>query len=152
MGLDDSWIDPGSTNKVSTLSSEILLEMTFDWVWSSPNSPGTFHRWPTNDKKTLNKCLNVDTLSPRKIWKTLRVVFLVVSGGFPHGNKYFARTWKTYKNEKAWNRKNEHRKMIAIRLIDSSSTSVSNSNMKKTHDPSNSKKKWSKQFELSSRT
>ena len=32
------------------------------------------------------------------------------------------------------NEKDARRKMIAIRLINSSSTSVSNSNMKKTHD------------------
>ena len=42
------------------------------------------------------------------------------------------KTHKKQKNDE--NEKDARRKMIAIRLINSSSTSVSNSNMKKTHD------------------
>lgn len=71
-------------------------------------------------------------LFPTEIWNTFHVIFAVASGGF------FSRKWPCWfpeiENSKTDHRDNDkdmHRKMIVICLIHSSSTSVSNSMMKR---------------------
>ncbi len=69
---------------------------------------------------------------PPKIWKALCVFLAVASGGFSSKKRpYF---FEVARFQKPTNHESEEvarREMIAIRLINSASTSVSNPNMKK---------------------
>ena len=120
--LDRSWSTKMISNHLTSWQNDI---------------PQIFSKLPQNLPPIINRCqktisvqTNCLTTSPHENMKSLRVVFVVSSGVF--SEKWPLTTNKAFINRKHEHEKEAHRETMTIRLINSSSTSGSNSDTK-TH-------------------